>query len=86
MRCLDCDSRLPIKLPAINPELLSDKPTHRHRGVLVKVFRLGMTPSYDSPNPATRRRLHTAEIMEGESKGKMTTVYDDELRAVLTLV
>lgn len=47
----------------INPELLSDKPTHTYNGVKVKLF-TGLT---------------TAEIMEGPDKGKWTTVELDKL-------
>lgn len=50
----------------INPELLSDKPTHVFRGIKVKVF-TGLT---------------TAEIMEGAHKGKWTTVVLKELKAL----
>jgi hypothetical protein len=60
----------------INPELLSTKPTHRTTaGTLVKVFSDRYGPSYDFDG----RRVATAEIMEGESVGKWTTVYFDEL-------
>ena len=47
----------------INPELLSDKPTHSYNGIKVKLF-TGLT---------------TAEIMEGPDKGKWTTVEIDKL-------
>ncbi len=63
----------------INPELLSQEPTHRHKGVLIKVF----TTRADKEGGAfclhTNRRIRTAEIMEGEHKGKSTSVYQDEM-------
>ena len=56
----------------INPEILSNKATHTHRKHgLVKVFtyRKGFQPTDQAGNP-----LAMAEIMEGPSKGKWTTV------------
>lgn len=55
--------KLIFKTVKFNPELLSDKPTHIHNGVKVKLF-TGFT---------------TAEIMEGPDKGKWTTVEIDKL-------
>lgn len=57
-----------------NPELLSREPTHRFRGVLVKVFSDRDGPCFDFQG----RRVATAEIMEGPSKGLWTTVYFDQ--------
>ncbi len=62
----------------INPAILSDKPTHRHDGVLVKVFKDRQGPSYSIEG----ERVGTAEIMEGPNEGKWTTVYYSKLEAV----
>ena len=68
-----------VILPRINPEILSDKPTHRFNGSLVKVFSDGREgPHYDFQGC----RVATAEIMEGPHKGKYTTVWFDELESV----
>lgn len=55
----------------LNSELLSDKPTHKWEGVLVKVF--GSTKMGNSAS---------AEIMEGEDKGKWTSVKISELEGL----
>lgn len=52
-----------------NPEILSDKPTHTHDGIKVKVFTKTMVND-----------IATAEIMEGPDKGKWTTVFLDRLK------
>jgi len=61
----------------INPELLSDKATHLHNGVKVKVFSKTRFFTLDA------EPVHTAEIMEGEDKGKWTTVYEKNLSPVV---
>lgn len=58
----------------VNPELLSDKPTHIHEGVKVKVY------SKTSGKDSEGKKVHTAEIMEGEHKGKWTTVHAHKLK------
>lgn len=57
----------------INPELLSQKPTHfdKDKGVKVKIFK--STKAVDSV---------TAEIMEGEDIGKWTTCYFKNLEEI----
>ena len=52
----------------INPELLVDKPSHLFDGRKVKLF----MSTYNKESNSC-----TGEIMEGESKGKWTTVYLD---------
>lgn len=61
-----------------NPEILSAKPTHinMRTGELVKIF--VKTKGFDSI--ITRDVSYTAEIMEGESLGKYTTVYEKDLK------
>lgn len=56
----------------INPELLSDKPTHVFNGTKVKVF--------TDTCPGTDYR--TAEIMEGPDADKWTTVIVADLIAI----
>lgn len=51
----------------INPELISNKPTHTHKGVKVKVF------------TKNGKLTSTAEIMEGPDKSKWTTVSIQDL-------
>lgn len=58
----------------INPELLSQQATHAYRDLFVKLF-----TTERGFELHTKRELGTAEIMEGEDKGKWTTVYLDEL-------
>lgn len=60
-----------MKFIDFNPEILSDKPTHIHNGLKVKVF--SQTVLF---GPAS------AEIMEGENKGKWTTVLISDLEKV----
>lgn len=54
----------------LNPEILSNKPTHIFNGTKVKVF--------------TRdgQLLTTAEIMEGPDAGKWTTIIISELKLI----
>ena len=55
----------------LNPELLKKDATHIFNGRLVKIF------------PSTQRgNTVTGEIMEGEDKGKWTTVYLDKAEKV----
>ena len=63
----------------ISPELLSQEPTHRYRGVLIKVFNTRADKKGGAFCPRTNRRMRTAEIMEGKHKGKWTSVYQDEM-------
>ena len=49
----------------INPELLSEKPTHRFNGNLVKVFKSTIMET-------NKGLLATAEILDGPNKGKWT--------------
>jgi hypothetical protein len=60
----------PPKLPQINPELLSQKPTHfdKKKNVKVKIF----LSTHFGPSV-------TAEIMEGENKGDWTQCFDTNL-------
>lgn len=55
----------------INPEILSQEPTHLYNGRLVKVF---MSTAFGS--------TATAEIMEGVSKGRWTTVFLKRLKSL----
>lgn len=57
---------------ALNPEILSDQPTHVFNGIKVKVF--------TDTCPGTKYR--TAEIMEGPDAGKWTTVVIADLVAL----
>lgn len=71
------DMKLNKALPQVNPELVSNKPTHTYKGVKVKVFTDRNGPSF---NYHTGQQMHIAEIMEGDSKGKWTSVERDELK------
>ncbi len=60
----------------INPEILSNKPTHicPNNG-LIKVFTLKVKTTDINGRP-----LRTAEILTGKNAGKWTTVFADELQ------
>jgi len=62
----------------INPELLSDRPTHLLNGVKVKVFT--STPYYEKCWPTINDV--TIEFMEGEHKGKWSTVNINKLEVI----
>lgn len=57
----------------INPEILSDKATHIFNGVRVKVFK----STYSAGSNTI-----SGEILEGEHKGKWTTVYLDRAEEI----
>ena len=54
-----------------NPEILSTKATHLYNGVKVKVFSYRRNSVYA-----------TAEVMEGDSKGKWMTVIVRNLKEI----
>jgi len=56
----------------VNPELMSDEPTHIYNGLKIKLF---------TSIPITNDH-GTAEIMEGEDKGKWTTILFSKLEAL----
>lgn len=59
----------------INQELLSQEPTHRHtKWGLIKVF--SGTHYFDSKG----ERIYSAELMEGDHKGKWAHVGASEIR------
>ena len=60
----------------INPELLSQNPTHVFDNQLVKVFQSTIDKESNTA---------TAEIMDGPDKGKWTTVYLDKAVAISSL-
>jgi len=55
----------------INPEILSQEPTHIFKGVKVKVFK-----------STCHGDVAIGEIMEGEDKGKLTTLCLSQLVAL----
>lgn len=57
-----------------NPEILSVEPTHYHNGTPVKIF--PKTKGYNNLKEAS----YSAEIMDGEHKGKYTTVSEKNLK------